>query len=172
MTIASAQGLTVDRAFLLVDDRPSRETIYPTATRHREGIDVYVNRSALVLDIADGRAEDQADMPVTDGDIRAYLAERWSRSRPKGAALDYIADGAWRNGKEGAQLGRIGVGTGAASLAGTRHGGAGEGQSETIEAQAEANDNAIVRIAQDIRHAISGWRHARPWMRSRRSARR
>ncbi len=39
MTIASAQGLTVDRAFLLVDDRPERETIYPAATRHREGID-------------------------------------------------------------------------------------------------------------------------------------
>ena len=36
MTIASAQGLTVDRAFLLVDDRPARETIYPAATRHRE----------------------------------------------------------------------------------------------------------------------------------------
>ena len=44
-------------------------------------------------------------------------------------------------------------------MAGTRHGGAGEGQSETIEAQAEANDNAIVRIAQDIRHAVNGWRH-------------
>ena len=29
MTIASAQGLTVDRAFLLADDRPARETIYP-----------------------------------------------------------------------------------------------------------------------------------------------
>ena len=32
MTIASAQGLTVDRAFLLADDRPSRETVYPAAT--------------------------------------------------------------------------------------------------------------------------------------------
>ena len=40
MTIASAQGLTVDRTFLLVDDRPARETIYPAATRHREGIDI------------------------------------------------------------------------------------------------------------------------------------
>ena len=55
MTIASAQGLTVDRAFLLVDDRPARETIYPAATRHREGIDVYVNRSPIVFDIADSR---------------------------------------------------------------------------------------------------------------------
>ena len=49
MTIASAQGLTVDRAFLLADDRPARETIYPAATRHREGLDVYVNRVPLVF---------------------------------------------------------------------------------------------------------------------------
>ena len=167
MTIASAQGLTVDRAFLLVDDRPSRETIYPAATRHREGIDVYVNRSPLVLDIADGRSEDQADMPVTDSDIRAYLAERWSRSQPKEAALDYIADGAWRDVRERAQLGRAGIGTGSASGAAsgatrpadTRQGGASEGQGEAAQAHAAANDNAIMRIAQDIRHAVNGWRH-------------
>ena len=167
MTIASAQGLTVDRAFLLVDDRPSRETIYPAASRHREGIDVYVNRSPLVVDIADGRTEDQADMPVTDSDIRACLAERWSRSQPKEAALDYIVDGAWRDARERAQLGRAGIGTGSASgaasgaarPAGTRQGGVGERQPETDKAQAAANDNAIVRIAQDIRHAVNGWRH-------------
>ncbi len=172
MTIASAQGLTVDRAFLLVDDRPSRETIYPAATRHREGIDVYVNRSPLVVDIADGRAEDEADMPVTDSDIRAYLAERWSRSQPKEAALDYIADGAWRDArtrtqfgaKLGPQLGRGGVGNGAGRPQGAERKGPGEGQQEAAEAhvsatQAPANDNAIVRIAQDIRHAVNGWRH-------------
>ena len=84
MTIASAQGLTVDRAFLLADDRPARETIYPAATRHREALDVYVNRAPLAFDIAERRPEDQADMPVTDSDVRAYLAERWSRSQPQG----------------------------------------------------------------------------------------
>ena len=161
MTIASAQGLTVDRAFLLVDDRPSRETIYPAATRHREGIDVYVNRSPLVVDIADGRTEDQADMPVTDSDIRAYLAERWSRSQPKEAALDYIADGAWRDAKKGA---RVGIEDGAIQPRVAQGKGPGEGQPETAEAQvsgtqAVANDNAILRIARDIRHAVNGWRH-------------
>ena len=34
-TIASAQGPTVDRAFLPADDRPALETIHPAATRHR-----------------------------------------------------------------------------------------------------------------------------------------
>ena len=156
MTIASAQGLTVDRAFLLIDDRPSRETIYPAATRHRDGIDVYVNRSPLVVDIADGRSEDQADMPVTDSDIRAYLAERWSRSQPKEAALDYITEGAWRDAKKGA---RIGIEDGAIQSRVAQRKGPGEGQPEPAEARAAANDNAIVRIAQDIRHAVNGWRH-------------
>ena len=143
MTIASAQGLTVDRAFLLADDRPARETIYPAATRHREGIDVYVNRAPLAFDIAQHRPEDEADMPVTDSDVRAYLAERWSRSQPKEAALDYVTDGEWRDAREGAR-----AGTGSDT---TRREGA--------EAHAATNDNAIVRIAQDIRHAVNGWRH-------------
>ena len=143
MTIASAQGLTVDRAFLLVDDRPARETIYPAATRHREGLDVYVNRAPIVVDIADRRPEDRADMPVTDSDVRAYLAERWSRSQPKEAALDYVSDGAWRDPREEPP----------------RHGRkAGETLEEAAEAHA-ANDNALLRIAGEIRHAVNGWRH-------------
>ena len=144
MTIASAQGLTVDRAFLLADDRPARETIYPAATRHREGIDVYVNRSPLAIDVAERRPEDQADMPVTDSDVRAYLAERWSRSEPKEAALDYIADGEWRDPREDMR----------------RHRPApGDGQPGSAETRAAANDNFRERIAGEIRHAVNGWRH-------------
>ena len=173
MTIASAQGLTVDRAFLLIDDRPSRETVYPAATRHREGIDVYVNRSPIVFDIAESRPEDEAERPVLDSEVRAYLAERWSRSRPKEAALDYVADGEWRDARQGT---RVIIGGGRRPSSGARQGGAGEGQDEpakdrmaavdraAAEAQvsatpAAANDNAIVRIAQEIRHAVNGWRH-------------
>ena len=144
MTIASAQGLTVDRAFLLADDRPARETIYPAATRHREGLDIYVNRSPLAFDIAEHRPEDQADMPVTDSDVRAYLAERWSRSQPKEAALDYVADGEWRDLREDRRRHRPEPG---------------DGQGEATEAREAANDNAIMRIAGEIRHAVNGWRH-------------
>ena len=158
MTIASAQGLTVDRAFLLADERPARETIYPAATRHREGLDIYVNRSPLAFDIAEHRPEDEADMPVTDSDVRAYLAERWSRSQPKEAALDYITDGEWRDASEGVRAG-IGIGAARPAPAGARRGGAGEGQMGAAEAHEAANDNAIVRIAREIRHAVNGWRH-------------
>ena len=143
MTIASAQGLTVDRAFLLADDRPARETIYPAATRHREDLDIYVNRSPLAFDIAEHRPEDEANRPVLDSDVRAYLAERWSRSQPKEAALDYVSEGAWHDAREEARHGRT----------------SGEERQETAETHAAANDNALVRIAQEIRHAVNGWRH-------------
>ena len=144
MTIASAQGLTVDRAFLLADDRPARETIYPAATRHREALDLYVNRAPIAFDIAEHRPEDEAERPVLDSDVRAYLAERWSRSQPKEAALDYVSDGMWRDAREDA-----------------RHRGRGDGETRqgTAEAHAAANDNALVRIAQEVRHAVNGWRH-------------
>ena len=100
LTITSAQGLTVDRTFLLADARPARETIYPAATRHRERLDIYVNRVPLALDIADRRADNDREVAVTDTEIRAYLAERWSRSQPKEAALDYMADGIWEDRRE------------------------------------------------------------------------
>ena len=90
------------------------------------------------------RPEDEAERPVLDSDVRAYPAERWSRSQPKEAALDYVSEDAWRDAREDTQ----------------HHGhGAGEARQGTAEVHAAANDNAIVRIAQEIRHAVNGWRH-------------
>ena len=144
MTITSAQGLTVDRTFLLADTRPSRETIYPAATRHRERLDIYVNRAPLALDIADRRTDNDREVAVTDTGIRTYLAERWSRSQPKEAALDYMADGVWQDHREGVRE--------------DRNRSPGEVQGEDI--RAAANDNALARIARDVRRTAFGWRHA------------
>ena len=144
MTITSAQGLTVDRTFLLADTRPSRETIYPAATRHRERLDIYVNRAPLALDIANRRADNDQEVAVTDIEIRAYLAERWSRSQPKEAALDYMADGVWQDHREGVRE--------------DRNRSHGEAQGEDI--RTAANDNALARIARDVRRTAFGWRHA------------
>ena len=146
MTITSAQGLTVDRTFLLADARPSRETIYPAATRHREGLDIYVNRAPLTLDIADRRADNDREAAVTDAGIRAYLAERWSRSQPKEAALDYMADGVWEDHREDVRE--------------DRSRSPGEAQGEVGDIRAAANDNALARIARDVRRTAFGWRHA------------
>ena len=146
LTITSAQGLTVDRTFLLADARPSRETIYPAATRHREGLDIYVNRAPLTLDIAHRRADNDREVAVTDTEIRAYLAERWSRSQPKEAALDYMADGIWEDRREHVREDRS-----------RSHD---EAQGEAGDIRAAANDNALARIARDVRRTAFGWRHA------------
>ena len=146
LTITSAQGLTVDRTFLLADARPSRETIYPATTRHRERLDIYVNRAPLTLDIADRRADNDREVAVTDTEIRAYLAERWSRSQPKEAALDYMADGIWEDRREDVRE--------------DRSRSPGEAQGEADDIRAAANDNALARIARDIRRTAFGWRHA------------
>lgn len=92
MTMTSAQGRTVDRAFLLADQKPARETIYPACTRHRERLDIYVNRKPIELDIRQQRNEETAGDPVTDAEIREYLARSWSRERPKEAAKDYMSE--------------------------------------------------------------------------------
>ena len=133
----------MDRAYLLADARPARETIYPAATRHRDRLDIYVNRAPLALDIAERRPEDQADRPVMDTDIRAHLAERWSRSLPKEAALDYITGGAWRDPREDVRKDRAAKEAGPAT-AGTRP---------------PANDNALAHITRDIRRTAHRWRH-------------
>ena len=146
LTITSAQGLTVDRTFLLADARPARETIYPAATRHREGLDIYVNRTPLALDIADRRADNDREVAVTDTEIRAYLAERWSRSQPKEAALDYMAGDIWEERRENVRE--------------NRSRSPGEGQGEVGDIRAAANDNALARIARDVRRTAFGWRHA------------
>ena len=146
LTITSAQGLTVDRTFLLADARPARETIYPAATRHREGLDIYVNRAPLALDIADRRADNDQEVAVTDTEIRAYLAERWSRSQPKEAALDYMAEGKWEDRRENVREDN------SRSIRETR--------GESLEPRQAANDNALARIARDIRRTAFGWRHA------------
>ena len=146
MTITSAQGLTVDRTFLLADARPARETIYPAATRHRERLDIYVNRAPLALDIANRRADNDQEAAVTDIEIRAYLAERWSRSQPKEAALDYMVDGGWEDRRE--------------NVAETKSRPPGGTQDGAGSVRAVANNNALARIARDVRRTAFGWRHA------------
>ena len=91
MTMTSAQGLTVDRAFVFANQKPSRETIYPAFTRHRERLDIYIDRKPVELDIRQQRDEETAAEPVTDTEVRAYLARNWSRERPKEAARDYMS---------------------------------------------------------------------------------
>ena len=90
-TIASAQGLTTDRVFLLADDRPPRETIYPALTRHRDRLDIYLDTAPLALAVRQYRSEEDWDKPVTRAELHDHLAHRWSRSGAKEAAHDYAS---------------------------------------------------------------------------------
>ena len=90
LTFASAQGTTVDHAFVLTDDMPARQTLYPATTRHREGMDLYINRRPIAFSIEDRRPEDEQTEAVTDLDVLDYLARSWSRTQPKEAARDYL----------------------------------------------------------------------------------
>ena len=83
---------------------------------------------------------------MTDTEIRAYLAERWSRSQPKEAALDYMANGIWEDRRENVRE--------------DRSRSPGEAQGEAGDIRAAANDNALARIARDVRRTAFGWRHA------------
>ena len=84
---------------------------------------------------------------MTDTEIRSWLAERWSRSQPKEAALDYMAGGQWQDRREEVRR------DASRSAAGT--------QERTDTVRRAANDNALARIARDIRRTAFGWRHAR-----------
>ena len=92
MTMNAAQGLTVDRAFVFANQKPSRETIYPAATRHRERMDIYIDRAPIELDVRHRRTEDLATEPVTNAEILGYLAANWSRANPEEAAQDYMSE--------------------------------------------------------------------------------
>ena len=91
MTVASSQGRTVDAAFVLADDRAARPTIYPALTRHREHLEVYVNREPLALAVQARRPEDEQDLAVSDADIAAHLGDAWSRDGYKVAAHDFMS---------------------------------------------------------------------------------
>ena len=135
------------------------KTIYPAATRHREALDIYVNRAPLALDIADRRADDDREAPVTDTEIRgvsrrtlvalaaqgggARLHGRWRVGRPPGGCPGPIP---WRC------PGRIpGRGVGQSLRLVTW------GQVITPRPQTA---NALARIARDVRRTAFGWRHA------------
>ena len=59
-------------------------------TRHRERLDVYVDRKPVELDVRNRRNEETAGDPVGNREILEYLARNWSRSRRKEAAQDYM----------------------------------------------------------------------------------
>jgi ATP-dependent exoDNAse (exonuclease V) alpha subunit len=87
-TIHKAQGATVDRVFIAVDDTVSLESGYTALTRGRHGNHLYVHHGA-----ARHVGLDDPDVHHLDGDGRdplEVLAGRLARSRAKTTALEHL----------------------------------------------------------------------------------
>ncbi len=89
-TTTAAQGLTLDAAFLLLDDGMARETTYPAATRHTRRLQVVADRLPAAIAIAGATPDGEPGREVSDEEVLNWLGRLCGRSQPKLAAIDHI----------------------------------------------------------------------------------
>lgn len=91
-TIYAAQGMTVDRALVLVDPISNRHDAYVALSRARRATDIFVDRRAVDAGLrADRPLADRALQTELGDEARlAWLSERLSRSAAKGTTLDCL----------------------------------------------------------------------------------
>ena len=89
-TCTTAQGLTIDAGFLLLDEGMARETTYPAATRHTRHLQVVADRLPVAIGIAGATPDGEPGHEVSDEEVVATLGRLCGRSQPKQAAIDYI----------------------------------------------------------------------------------
>ena len=118
-TVTAAQGMTVDAAFLLLDEAMARETTYPACTRHRRHLELVADRQSVAVGLAGATPEGEPGRTVGDDEILASLGQLCGRSQPKAAALDHLlAETRRERGREdeieiGREPGGRGLGAGA-----------------------------------------------------------
>lgn len=123
VTIHKAQGVTVDRAYLLATPGMDRSLAYVGMTRHREavtlfaGADDFTDRRAGRL--VDGRMVERNTWHVQTAEELAAgkLAQVMGRQRPKESTLDYLPDFAEQRGFDGESVLRRWVERGRAKVA-------------------------------------------------------
>ncbi len=89
-TTTAAQGLTLDAAFLLLDEGMARETTYPAATRHTRRLQVVADRLPAAIAIAGATPDGEPGREVSDEEVLDWLGRLCGRSQPKLAAIDHI----------------------------------------------------------------------------------
>lgn len=91
-TIYGSQGLTVDHTIVYLDQSYNRHDIYVAASRAREQTTLVVEAKSIDRRLAAELPFDQQrdDLVFSDGQRRAWLAERLSRASPKISTLDVI----------------------------------------------------------------------------------
>lgn len=91
-TIYSAQGVTVDAAYVVADHNLKRNEIYVAASRARDNCNIYVDCKSL------GKAV-KSQMPLTDRTnvnvpkekLREHLSKSWSRAQTKTSTRDFAS---------------------------------------------------------------------------------
>ncbi len=89
-TVTSAQGMTVDAAFLLLDEGMARESTYPAGTRHRRHLEMVADRRSVAVGIAGATPDGDPGREVDDSEILTSLGQLCGRSQPKEAAIDHL----------------------------------------------------------------------------------
>ncbi|MGE0768547.1 MAG: MobF family relaxase [Hyphomicrobiaceae bacterium] len=89
-TVYGSQGMTVDRAVVLLDPAFDRHAIHVASSRAREATTLVVDRSAIDMRLAADRPIDWQDDPLatSEDERRSWLAERLSRAVMKNSTLD------------------------------------------------------------------------------------
>jgi hypothetical protein len=86
-TIFRAQGVTVDQAFVLLNDRYDRHDSYVSASRARGDTRFFCSRS---IDSSIRASSGDFYSPIDDAQRLNHLAQRLSRERVKTTTLDLI----------------------------------------------------------------------------------
>lgn len=93
VTVHKSQGDTVDRSYFLVSDQTSREAAYVAASRHRENMTLYIDRTSFSQGIDWGAVKlaktfEQKVAEIEKASI-AEVAKQMERPRMKDTSLDY-----------------------------------------------------------------------------------
>lgn len=89
-TVYGSQGMTVDRAVVLLDPAFDRHAIHVAASRARDATTLIVDRSAIDMRLAADGPLDRQDDPLdtSEDERRKWLAEKLSRAVVKNSTLD------------------------------------------------------------------------------------
>lgn len=89
-TVYGAQGMTVDRAVVLLDPAFDRHAVHVAASRARDATTLIVDRSTIHMRLAADRPLDRQDDPLdtSEDERRKWLAERLSRAVVKSSTFD------------------------------------------------------------------------------------
>ena len=91
-TVYSAQGATVDSAFVIADHTMKRNDIYVAASRARNDSCIYVDQKGVEKAARSRMAlADESRAAIPEERLRRYLSEAWAQAQTKRSTRDFLA---------------------------------------------------------------------------------